>query len=54
MPVEIDEMTVDVDEPRPERPTAASTPPAAVDVPLRQIVAAIAEEAARRQRLVAD
>ena len=54
MGIEIEEMTVDVDDTRPEGAPVAETPAVPVDVLLRQVSAAIAEEEARRQRLVAD
>ena len=54
MGIEIEEMTVDVDETRPEGAPAVATPVVPVDVLLCQMLAAIAEEEARRQRLVAD
>ena len=54
MPIEIEEMTVDVDDTRPEGAPVAATPAVPVDVLMRQVLAALAEQEARRQRLVAD
>jgi hypothetical protein len=54
MGVEIDEMTVEVDDARPDRVPAAPTPSLPVDALLRQVLAALAEEEVRRQRLISD
>jgi hypothetical protein len=54
MGIEIEEMTVDVDDTRPEGAPTVATPTLPVDVLLRQVLAAIADEEARRQRLIAD
>ena len=54
MGIEIEEMTVDVEDTRPESAPVAATPAVPADVLLRQVLAAIAEEEARRRRLVAD
>ncbi len=54
MAVEIEEMTVDVDEARPEATSAAPAPAVPVDVILRQVLAALTDSETLRQRLVAD
>ena len=54
MPVVIDDMTVDVDQQRPEEAPRAPAPAASVDTWLRQLQTALADEDARRQRLIAD
>jgi hypothetical protein len=54
MPIEIDEMKVDIDDGREERAPATPTPAVAVEALRRHVLAALADEEARRQRLVAD
>lgn len=54
MGVEIEEMTVDVENAPPERTPASPAPPIQIDAVMRQVLAAIEEEKARLQRLVAD
>ena len=54
MAIHIDEMTVDVEEARPDHAPPALTSAPAVEALVRQALAALAEEEARRQRLVAD
>jgi hypothetical protein len=54
MGVEIDEMTVEVDDARPDRVPATPTPSLPVDALSRHVLAALADEEARRQRLIAD
>jgi hypothetical protein len=54
MPIEIDELTVDVEDSRPESARAAATPAVPLEPLLRLVQAALADEEARRQRLTAD
>jgi hypothetical protein len=54
MGVEIEEMTVDVENAPPERTSTSPAVPVQIEAVMRQVLAAIAEEKARLQRLVAD
>jgi hypothetical protein len=54
MAVEIEEMTVDVEEARPEPMSPAPAPAVPVDTILRQVLAALTDYEALRQRLAAD
>jgi hypothetical protein len=54
MSIEIEEMTVDVDDARPEHTPPTPAPAVPVDAVLRQVLAALTDYETLRQRLVAD